>query len=149
MPLFGKGKAQDRILDPGQVTYDESRLAHVLLMLIVDTSLSMQGTPIQQVNLALKETAAWLHDHVTLSSSAYVAVVEFGRPGVRALCGPRPARPGESPFVVAHEWTPPELEEGGVTPLVEAVELAVRCVEEKKSELKARNVIITAHMPRP
>ncbi|MEU6030881.1 VWA domain-containing protein [Streptomyces tauricus] len=117
----------------------ENNAQRLPLVLCLDTSSSMAGPPIQALNDALRSWTRELHDDVSLSYSVEVAVVTFGGQGVCAWRGAQPLPPETpaSPFVPAHAFQAPVLAAAGVTLLTEALELAVRIVADRKSELRA------------
>ena len=51
--------------------------SHVALLILADTSLSMQGTPIAQLNKALNDFKAKAYEHDQVSRCVEVAIVEF------------------------------------------------------------------------
>ena len=122
-------------LDANKVTVGD-RGAVLPLVLVLDTSYSMQGEPIGVVNETLVKTAEELHTNTSLKYTVRVAIVTFGHDGVLLWKGDRRVPVGEDPFVVAADWHPPKLKAGGVTPLADAITLAVRCIEEEKQRLR-------------
>jgi uncharacterized protein YegL len=116
----------------------DNRAQRLLLMLVLDTSQSMRGKPIARLNEALAGMVADLRRDVQLSAIAEVGLITFGDGGVHAWRGNRHVAAGESTFVPARQLTVPKLGAGDVTPMVPAVELAIRCVEEEKAELRRR-----------
>ncbi len=130
-----RSQAESR-LDPTKVTYGD-RGPVLPLALVLDTSLSMRGEAIAVVNDTLVRTAEELHRNPSFKYTVRVAMITFGFDGVLLWRGNRPVGPDEDPFVDAAEWQPPILNAAGVTPLAEAVTLAVRCVEDQKQRLRA------------
>lgn len=108
------------------------------LVLCLDTSHSMRGTPIESLNEALRSWTRDLRDDVSLSASVEIAVITFGGQGVNAWQGPYPLPPQArvSPFVSAGAFQPPQLMASGVTLMTEAVELAMQIVMARKQELR-------------
>ena len=111
------------------------------LMMCLDTSGSMTGKPIKDLNEALRDWSADLRSDLQLAASVQVGMVTFGSGGVRAWRGDAPldSASAASPFVPAPDFRPPVLEAGGVTLLTEAIELAIRHVNTYKGLLKAEN----------
>ena len=107
------------------------------LVLALDTSLSMEGEAIAVVNDTLAKTAEELHRNPSFKYTVRVATITFGCDGVLLWKSNRIVGPDEDPFVDAADWHPPVLRAAGVTPLAEAVTLAVKCVEEEKQRLRA------------
>jgi uncharacterized protein YegL len=116
----------------------ENNAQRLPLVLCLDTSLSMAGGPIRALNDALAKWTQELRDDVSLGYSVEVALVTFGGQGVHAWQGPRllPPQPAVSPFVPAHVFQPPQLKAAGVTLMTEALELAMRIVASRKTELR-------------
>ncbi|KPH97488.1 von Willebrand factor type A [Actinobacteria bacterium OK074] len=118
----------------------ENNAQRLPLVLCLDISSSMAGTPIQTLNDALAEWTRELHDDVSLSYSVEVAVVTFGGPyGVCSWRGPQLLDPRApvNPFVPAHAFQAPRLAAAGVTLMTEALELSMRIVAARKAELRA------------
>lgn len=111
------------------------------LVLCLDTSHSMAGPPVAALNEALSEWAGMLRGDISLSHSVEIALVTFGSGGVRAWRGPERAGPGESAFVSAYGFEAPSLTAGGATPMIEALELAMRLVEDRKEQLRAAGLL--------
>jgi uncharacterized protein YegL len=130
----------NRPLDAGDMTFDDNRAQRLLIALVLDTSKSMSGTPISLLNDALTTMADDLRRDAQLSAIAEVAIVTFGDRGVTAWRGEEPAPSPAAAFVPAAQLRIGSLQASGVTPMVEAVELAMRCVAEKKAELKGRHL---------
>ncbi len=126
--------AQDR-LDPLHVALGD-RGPILPLVLVLDTSYSMNGRPIAVVNETLVKTAEFLNNDRSFKYMVRVAVVTFGHDGVLLWRGGRRVTPSEDPFEVAADWKPPKLQAAGVTPLTEAVTMAVECVEAEKKRLR-------------
>jgi uncharacterized protein YegL len=116
----------------------ENNAQRLPLVLCLDTSSSMAGTPIQALNTALREWTQELHDDVNLSYSVEVAVITFGGQGVTSWQGPvpLPPQPAVSPFLPAYQFQPPNLVASGVTLMSEALELAMHIVAARKTELR-------------
>jgi uncharacterized protein YegL len=136
-------RSQDQPLDASGMVFDADLQNHaqrVPVVMLMDTSSSMSGKPIRALNEALAEMQDKLHDDAELSGKAEVCLITFGHDGVVAWQGDRPAPPGASPFVPASEFYAPKLEAGGVTPMVEAIELGMRAIADEKKRLRARNL---------
>jgi uncharacterized protein YegL len=129
-------------LDANAMTFDDgdNRAQRLLLTLVLDTSSSMAGRPIKLLNEALARLATDLRHDVNLSAIAEIAIVTFGNDGVTAWQGERAALNGTSPFVPAARFEAPTLRAGGVTPMVSAVERAMRCVADEKTALRRRHL---------
>ncbi|MFD9795745.1 VWA domain-containing protein [Streptomyces sp. NPDC059070] len=120
----------------------ENNAQRLPLVLCLDTSSSMAGPPMDALNTALSEWTRELHDDVSLSYSVEVAVITFGGQGVLAWRGGQALHPGAGggPFVAAHLFEAPRLTASGVTLMTEALELAMRVVAERKTELRAQGI---------
>jgi uncharacterized protein YegL len=129
-------------LDANAMTFDDgdNRAQRLLLTLVLDTSSSMAGKPIKLLNDALAGMAEDLRHDVNLSAIAEIAIITFGNEGVTAWQGERAVSNGTSPFVPAARFAAPTLRAGGVTPMVAAVERAMRCVADEKAALKRRHL---------
>jgi uncharacterized protein YegL len=112
----------------------------VPVVMVMDNSYSMRGKPIAELNAALADMQEYLRHDVELSSKAEICLITFGHNGVTAWRGTEPAPPGVSPFVPASHFEVPRLQAGGVTPITEALELAIRLIGEEKRELRRRNL---------
>jgi uncharacterized protein YegL len=131
-PLGSAGMVFDADLD--------NRSQRVPVVMIMDNSSSMQGRPIGLLNEALADMQEDLRHDVELSAKAEICLITFGADGVTAWHGKQRAAPGVSPFVPASRFEVPKLEANGVTPMVEAIELAMRLVTERKRELRSQNL---------
>jgi uncharacterized protein YegL len=128
-------------LDPrGMGLPIEDNNTRVLLELFLDCSSSMEGDPIKRLNAALVELRDTLRRDLELCAKAMVCLITFGHDGVVVWRGNRPVRPGESPFVGASQFQPPTLQAGGVTPMVEAVELGFTILAEEKRRLREQHL---------
>jgi uncharacterized protein YegL len=119
----------------------EPRCAVVLLL---DTSGSMHGQPITELNDGLKEFDRALKVDRLASLRVEVAVITFGG-NVRAL---NVATDGnheipcnaEQAFVTADNFHPPSLSAGGETPMGEAVRRALAILHDRKDIYKRNGV---------
>ncbi len=97
-------------------------------LLLLDTSGSMQGQPIQELNEGLRTFASQLMADELASKRVEVAVISFGPVQV------------ESDFVTAQGFVPPRLTAGGATPLGEAVVTGLDLVENRKSLYRSQGI---------
>jgi uncharacterized protein YegL len=129
--------ARDMVFDDDDL---DNHAQRVPVVMIIDNSQSMDGQPIKLLNEALIEMQAQLRHDVELSAKAEICLITFGHDGVTAWRGTERAPAGVSPFVPASRFEVPQLRAGGVTPMVEAIELGMRVVAEEKRALRARNL---------
>jgi uncharacterized protein YegL len=98
------------------------------VVLLLDTSLSMQGPKIDALNAGLLT----FHEELSMDSLAMkrveVALVTFGPVNVR------------TDYVSAEQFQPPVLEAGGNTPMGEAVSRAIGLLRERKKKYRAAGV---------
>lgn len=112
---FGPSDASELAENP------EQRCPCVLLL---DTSGSMAGRPIQQLNEGLRTFQEELAADTLGRKRVEIALVTFG-----------PAKL-ESDFVVAENFQPPELHTGGDTPMGAAIELGIELVTRRKEVIR-------------
>jgi len=93
-------------------------------VVLVDTSGSMYGKPIQQLQDGLLALQLDLRSDPLASKRCEVAVIEFGDE-VKSY-----------DFFPANEWEPPVLEADGLTPMGSAIETALKVVDQRKAYLK-------------
>ncbi len=95
-------------------------------LLLLDTSASMQGDPINALNDGLQT----FYDDVMRDELARrrveLAVVTFGYDGVQV----------EQDFVTVDDWTPSELRSGGSTPMGTAIDEGLELLRERKDMYK-------------
>ncbi|MGY1777088.1 VWA domain-containing protein [Geodermatophilus sp. SYSU D00804] len=97
-------------------------------LLLLDTSGSMQGQPIQELNEGLRTFASQLTSDDLAAKRVEVAVVSFGPVQV------------ESDFVTADSFLPPVLNAHGGTPLGEAVVTGLDLVESRKALYRSQGI---------
>jgi uncharacterized protein YegL len=137
---FLKKSPRDRPFSSDMKFDHDDRAQRVLITLVLDTSSSMEGEKIMRLNSGLAELADDLRADLELSSKTHVSLITFGHGGVIAWRGQQPAGPSQSAFVPVNALQMPTLRAGGVTPMVEAIELAMQCVANEKRTLKARSL---------
>lgn len=114
-------------LDEIEFANTEQRLACVLL---VDTSSSMSGDPIQKLNDALGSLRDAMKADDLVRMRVEVAVVSFGD-GIHVV----------SDFATVDHFTTPVLTTAGLTPMGEAVEKALDMIESRKAEYKQHGIM--------
>jgi uncharacterized protein YegL len=98
------------------------------VILLLDTSTSMSGQPIQELNRGVATFIEDVRKDTKAALSVEVAIVGFGP--VRLI----------QDFVTIDQLTPPELEADGVTPMGEAIEYALNLLAARKETYKANGV---------
>lgn len=99
-------------------------------VLVLDTSGSMSGAPIERLNEGLVQFGEELNSDPLARLRVEIAVVTFGRKGVVV----------ESTFCTADEWVAPTLTTGGVTPMGEAIDRSVDLLDERKDHYKSAGI---------
>src|SRR6185436_2078494 len=97
-------------------------------VLLLDTSKSMSGKPIEELNAGLKLLRDELLEDELAAKRAEVAIVAFG-----------PVRV-ENDFTTPEFFEAPELEAEGETPLGAAVERALELIDERKNTYRENGI---------
>lgn len=113
--------------DPLPVTNPGER--HVPAVLLVDTSKSMSGAPIDELNQGLIDFGQGLQEDSLALGRAEVCVISFNS-NVQTEMGFRPAT----------NYQAPSLSANGLTSLNEAIEAALDAIESRKAEYIAEGV---------
>jgi uncharacterized protein YegL len=98
-------------------------------VLILDISGSMAGEPIRQLNEGLVIYKDSLSADPLARKRVEIAIVTFGSE-VKTVCD----------FVTADNYVPPVLEPGGMTPMGQAVSLAMDMVQSRKAQYKSNGI---------
>jgi uncharacterized protein YegL len=113
----------------GTNEFAENPEPRVPCVLILDVSGSMSGEPIRQLNEGLTVYKDSLSADPLAKKRVEVAIVTFGTE-VKSVCD----------FVTADNYSPPVLEAGGMTPMGQAVSLAMDMVESRKAQYKSNGI---------
>ena len=97
-------------------------------VLLLDTSGSMQGTKIAELNKGLEFFADGIRSDSMAAKRVEVAIITFG-----------PVQTTQH-FVTADAFHPPGLVAGGDTPMGEAIQSAVTLIADRKAAYKANGV---------
>ncbi len=100
------------------------------LVLLLDCSGSMAGEPIAELNNGLRRLKNELEEDSLAARRVEVCVVTFGANGVQQT----------DRFRTVQEWQPPHLEAAGPTPMGQAIEVALKLLNERKEAYKAAGI---------
>jgi uncharacterized protein YegL len=112
----------------GNLEFADNPEPRCACLLLLDTSGSMQGAKIEQLNAGLKEFARQLRSDSMAAKRVEVAIVAFG-----------PVRV-EQAFVTADTFLAPQLEADGETPMGAAIERAIEMVSQRKKAYRANGI---------
>ena len=127
---FGE-QAEESPADPvpfGEVEFAENPEPRCPCVLLLDTSASMRGRKIVELNLGLQAFADALRSDAMAAKRVEVAMVTFG-----------PVQTAQ-PFVTADSFRPPTLVATGDTPMGAAIQSALGLVSERKNTYKANGI---------
>lgn len=111
------------------VEFAENPEPRVPCVLIVDTSTSMQGPRIEELNKGLQAYRQELLADPLASKRVEVAIVTFGGRVTRLI-----------EFVTATGFEPPTLQPIGGTPMGEAINTALDMIEERKASYREHGI---------
>jgi uncharacterized protein YegL len=114
--------------DFAAVEFAENPEPRCPVILLLDTSGSMSGRAIEELNAGLQAFRDELGQDELAASRVEIAIVTFG--------------PVEVPldFVSAHHFTPPHLSTSGATPMGAAVERSVELLRARKTTYRANGI---------
>ncbi len=113
----------------GSVEFAENPEPRVPCVLILDTSQSMQGSRINELNAGLKFYKEELLADPLASKRVEVAIVTFGGDVERPV-----------DFVTATKFQPPTLTTSGNTPMGQAINKALDMIEDRKTEYREHGI---------
>lgn len=99
-------------------------------VLLLDTSGSMAGTKIQQLNNGLITFQQDINQDPLASRRCEIAIITFGNGGVQTL----------QDFVTVDEFEPPYLTAGGGTPMGEAISCGLELLDARKQVYKENTI---------
>src|SRR6266478_4946299 len=99
-------------------------------ILLLDTSGSINGAPLQALNQGLRAFQIDIRQDALASRRVEVAIVTFGNGGVQTI----------QDFVLAGEFQAPTLTAGGVTPLGEAINRGLDMLRDRKAQYRANGI---------
>src|SRR5688572_22328956 len=111
------------------VEFAENPEPRVPCVLIVDTSTSMQGPRISELNAGLQVYREELLADPLAAKRVEVAIVTFGGRVTRLV-----------DFVTAAHFDPPKLQVIGGTPMGEAINVALDMIEERKNNYRENGI---------
>lgn len=125
-----------------EIEFEDNPEPRCAVMLLLDTSTSMAGGPINQLNAGLQAFDQELKADRLAALRVEVGIITFGN-AVRVISG----RDGQSlpfdahqAFVTVDQLVPPTLVAGGATPMGEAVRWGLTLLQERKEIYKNNGV---------
>lgn len=99
-------------------------------VLLLDTSASMSGAPIEALNRGLRVFQADVNQDDLASRRVEVAIVTFGNGGVKKI----------QEFVTINNFEPSILTAGGTTPMGAAIKTALKMLRERKNQYNENGI---------
>jgi uncharacterized protein YegL len=112
----------------GAAEFAENPHPRCPVILLLDTSGSMTGEPIAQLNAGLQQFHQELLSDELASQRVELAIVTFGPVQV------------EQHFSTVENFFPPVLQSSGATPMGEAIERAAQLLRDRKNEYKQNGI---------
>lgn len=112
----------------GNVEFADNPEPRCACLLLLDTSGSMKGAKIAQLNAGLQTFAEQLRADAMAAKRVEVAVVTFG-----------PVRVAQN-FITADSFVPPTLAASGDTPIGAAIDCATRLIADRKKAYRANGI---------
>lgn len=112
----------------GGVEFAENPEPRCPCLLLLDTSASMTGKAIEQLNEALKAFRDDLNQDSLAAKRVEVGIITFGPVRVH------------TPFTAVKDFNPLELKAEGVTPMGLAIQRGIEMVKERKEEYRSNGV---------
>jgi len=119
--------------------------SRILITLVVDTSSSMGASGrITELNQALQNWRQELMADPHVASAGEISLVTFGKDHVVAV-DPSGRSTGQAtePFVPVAEFSPPALQAGGVTPMVEGLQYAMEITAAHRQQLRSQGISLS------
>ena len=116
-------------LSPMAIEFVENPEPRCACVLLVDTSGSMAGNNIRQLNDGIRELKKQLEEDDIASKRVEIAIVKFDTEAEVVM-----------DFTTVDGFEPIELEAGGVTSMTEAINLAANMLEERKKDYKKNGI---------
>lgn len=129
IPSYGGNSMEDFNQMPfGAAEFAENTEPRCPCLLLLDTSGSMQGNPIAELNAGLQSFRDELQLDTLAAKRVEIAVVSFGPVEV------------VSEFTTVSNFYPPELIANNVTPMGEAIERGISLLRDRKSQYRENGV---------